>query len=204
MKHLWIYILLLASVVSSCDKRRVYPCEISISVSKDAPCDSLSVYCYESDYNRTRLLYNGVVKDSLKLMEYTNTMVPDVAYFCIGSDTVCHYFVLEPGRVDIQLLKDWVLITSGGTNRHLFEFRKKIRSIDKQRELIDSLYRKHAGDSTLTFAQEQRWFKRDSVMSDSLQRLFKAFVNRGDAAAAIVREQYAKRLSLATWKDVLK
>lgn len=195
--------LCIALVFVSCDKRRSFPCEITISKSAEASIDSISLYCYETDYHRSREIYMGkVASDTVRLVENSNLKMPRVAYFRLGTDSVCHFFVIEPGKVDLRIDKNLLVMTGGGSNRRLFELRSGIRAIDRSRAMIDSLYVKHAGDSTLTSKMENVYFKKDSVLADSVQTLLVRILKNGDATSIIAKELYSKRLTLKSWKEL--
>lgn len=207
IRRAFLHMLALCLVVVSvsCDKRRCFPCEITISKSADAEMDSVSLYCYESDYHRSREIFTGKVgSDTISIVENSNLKMPRVAYFRLGKDSVCHYFVIEPGKVDVRICKNMLVVTGGGSNRRLFELSNAVRSIDRSRGVIDSLYMKHAADSTLTGKMERRFFKSDSVLADSAQRLLVQFVRNDDAASMIAKELYSKRFARKSWNEMEK
>ena len=54
-------------------------------------------------------------------------------------------------------------------------------------------YLKLAADKSLTRAEEVRLVKQDSLLNDSLQRLTKQHIDRGDAVGRIIRERYGEQ-----------
>lgn len=197
-----IYIAVFVLVGVSCQQKRSHVCEISIDVSQDAE-DSLSVYCYEPDYNRSRIIFTGKIVDGhLLLSDNNNTGVSRVAYFLCGEDTVAHYFVLEPGRVDIAIEKERIRIQGSRSNYDLFCFRNSIKRIDYERKRIKDSYLKDVRDSVLNEAVEMAAFTRDSVLADSVQHLLVKRIGRGDAVSRIIKEQYSSRLTQASWEKI--
>ena len=203
MKHyILLYMALFALIGVSCQKKRSQVCEIAIDVSKDAN-DSISVFCYEPDYNRSRIIFTGRVDNGhLLLADNDNTGVPHVAYFVCGDDSVAHYFVLEPGSVKINIEKDIIRIEGSRSNYELFSFRRHINAIDSERLRLQENYLKDVCDSVLTQSAEEIAFKRDSVLSDSIQRLLVMRIGRGDAVARILKEQYSTRRSSDSWNKI--
>lgn len=197
-----IYIAVFVLVGVSCQQKRSHVCEISIDVLQDAK-DSLSVFCYEPDYNRSRIIYTGKIRDGhLLLTDNDNTGVSRVAYFLCGDDSVPHYFILEPGRVDIVVEKERIRIKGVRSNYDLFSFRSVIKRIDDERQRVKDSYLKDMCDSVLTETAEIAAFTRDSVLADSVQHLLVKRIGRGDAVSRIIKEQYSTRLTSASWEMI--
>ena len=51
-------------------------------------------------------------------------------------------------------------------------------------------YLKQSADKSLTRAEEVRLVKQDSLLNDSLLRLTKRHIDRGDVVGSIIRERY--------------
>ncbi|MGM9802587.1 MAG: hypothetical protein ACI308_00260 [Muribaculaceae bacterium] len=204
MKHNILFVILaMVLVLTACDRKKSYPCQITFHLAADAKSDSISVFCYESDYNRSRTVFQGRIQDeSLTLLENCNAPISRAAYFKCGDDTVSHHFVIERGSVNVWIKKDVVLIEGTHSNAALFNFKKTIRRIQADKVKIANDYLAVVADSTLTQQLERKYFYKDSVLSDSLQQVLVDFFNRGDAAARIAQQSYSPLLSKDSWNKL--
>ena len=191
------------TMLTSCDKPKSFPCEITICRTADATFDSISVYCYESDYMRSREVYLGKLQgDTTRISENCNLKESRVGYFKLDDDSLPHYFVIEPGKLKVDLMKNNIVMQGTGDNRRLFVLRRRGNEILQAKEYVQAEYQKSISDSTLTAADERAWFVRDSILSDSLQKTLVRFVIRRDAAAKIALEQYAPLLRESSWEEI--
>lgn len=203
-KALFFAVLAMFMLVS-CDKPKSFPCDITICRSTDADYDSISVYCFETDYMKLREVYLGKINvDTTRISENCNLKESRVGLFKLDSDTMPHYFVIEPGKVKVNLSKDKVVIEGSGSNRALFMFRQSIGKILRVKNSIMAEYHKRIADSTLTITEERSCYARDSILSDSLQRCLVRFLSKDDAAAKIALEQYAPLLRESSWREIEK
>jgi len=197
-------LLLMLFMGLSCDRQRSYPCDISITISPESKYDSISIFCYEEDYHKVREMYVGKVCGTTVIQENNNVDFSRVGYFQLDCDTICHYFILEPGKVDVKILKDWILVTGANSNRNLFELRKKIRGLQLARDVNYAKYLQGVNDSTMTCDYEQMAFSKDSVLANCIQKTLVKFISNGDAAARVVKEQYSKLLTKDSWSKIRK
>ena len=203
-KALFAAILAMLMLVS-CDKPKSFPCDITICRSADAECDSISVYCFETDYMKLREVYLGRLNvDTTRISENCNLKESRVGLFKLGHDTIPHYFVIEPGKVKVILSKDKVVIEGSGGNRSLFLFRQQIGRILGEKNAVMAKYQKSISDSTLSAADERSCYESDSILSDSLQKCLVRFLIKDDAAAKIALEQYAPLLRESSWEEIEK
>ena len=203
-KALFAAILAMLMLVS-CDKPKSFPCDITICRSADAESDSISVYCFETDYMKLREVYLGRLNvDTTRISENCNLKESRVGLFKLGHDTIPHYFVIEPGKVKVILSKDKVVIEGSGGNRSLFLFRQQIGRILSEKNAVMAKYQKSISDSTLTAADERSCYESDSILSDSLQKCLVRFLIKDDAAAKIALEQYAPLLRESSWEEIEK
>ena len=196
-------IALACTMMASCDKPKSFPCEITIYRSADAGFDSISVYCYESDYMRSREVFLGKLNaDTTRISENCNLKESRVGFFKLDNDSIAHYFVIEPGKLMVKLYKDNIILEGSASNRKLIMFRHKVNAILQAKDKIRDEYQKSISDSTLTAANEREWYVSDSILSDSLQKSLVEFMVINDAAAKIAREQYAPLLRESSWSEI--
>lgn len=194
---------LVLTFFASCDKPKSFPCEITICRTADATFDSISVYCYESDYMRSREVYLGKLQgDTTRISENCNLKESRVGFFKLDNDSTPHYFVIEPGKLKVDLSKKNIIIEGSDDNRRLFALRRRVNDILQAKQHVQAEYLKSISDSTLTAADERAWFVRDSILSDSLQKSLVRFIMRQDAAAKIALEQYAPLLRESSWEEI--
>ncbi len=193
--HIILVALSLSASFVSCDKPKSFPCNIWVTKSADAFSDSLSVYCFERDYLKVRLVYEGrVIGDTLHIAENCNEMVPRVGFFKVGNDSAAHYFVIEPGELGINITKQNVVMQGYKSNRKLIELRSLVERIQDAKMRNRADYMKMVEDSTLTADFEKSCFAKDSILTDSLQNTIVNGCSFNDAVRMIVKEQYANVL----------
>lgn len=118
-----------------------------------------------------------------------------VAFIKWAGDTVPFYLVIEPGNIDITIHGDRWMIKGGHYNGEYMHFLNTRQSILNDKEKLLADYLKHASDSTLTIEMEKDCLKRDSLLTDSLQRYIVWRMNAGDPVSIIVKERFYPTLS---------
>lgn len=195
--------VVLLGMASGCDKPKSLPCEITICKDAEAEYDSISVFCYETDYLKSRKVYLGRLNDdTTRITENCNIKDSRIGFYKLDEDSVAHYFVIEPGAIQINLYKDKIVLQGSQSNKRLIEFRQEVRNILNDKEAIYKKYAQFAADSTLTLADERNCYSQDSILSDSLQIVLQRFVSKGDAASKIAIEEFSPLFTKNTWQAI--
>jgi hypothetical protein len=201
--HTILIALTFAILLASCDKPKSFPCNITVEKSADAFTDSFTVYCFEQDYSKSRLVYSGkLLKSKTLITENCNEMVARVGFFKLGNDSVAHYFVIEPGEIGLKINKENVLIKGLQSNRRLIELRNEVKKINDAKKQVLKEYLRMVEDSALTADFERACFVKDSILSDSLQSVIIRGSAINDAVKQIVKEEYSKALKPETWSSL--
>ena len=199
----YLFVSLIISVIaylSSCDKVKSFPCEISIMCKKSVS-DRIKICCLEQDYYKTRVLYDGVLKDStISITENCNLNNPRIGYFVLSSDSVPHYFIIEPGKIIINRIDKFVILNGSKKNRTLINLRGEINKIIEQKAELLKEYNQLLADSILTQRREYEIHAKDSALYSKLQNKLVLYLNNDDITSKILKEEFYKYLSDEIWQ----
>lgn len=152
--------------------------------------DSATLLVLEEDYHQLRVcgaarLQDGSCSFNGQIDE------PKVALIRWDNDTVePFYFVLEAGDIHVTLKPgSWDITGSPMNSRYLHYINQRNAIMDSRLNTWQE-YLKQAADKSLTRAEEMRLVKQDSLLNDSLVRLTREHIDRGDAVGRIIRERY--------------
>lgn len=164
-----------------------------------------SVRLYIVDDNGKRMIKLDCTVASKGTCHFNGEILdPHVAVLTFDSVSTPHYFILEPGKISISFDTTACHIQGGKQNEAFQEFLAIHTDLTRGRQHLHEEYVALADSGVLTLKQEREMALADSLLSDSLQHITVRFIQRGDEAAAIVKELFIgtlTRQSLETLKE---
>lgn len=166
--------------------------------------DSATLVVVDDDYGLLRVLGGSRLQDSC--FTFTgHSAVPRIAYVDFVTDSLpCQfYFILEPGKIGIELQPgSWIITSAQSGNRQLQLFFNKYQHLEREREALWQHYRQMAADSTLTWEKERAALHADSVLQDSMQRITIDRINQGDLVSRLVKQRMMQTLTHESLKQL--
>ena len=164
--------LLAAMILPACspspEAGKQYNYVLSLNVSAERHADSAQIFLADTLYNKTILLHTAT---KFPARYESQTYKPQIGFVRLSGDTVPYFFIIEPGKIDIRIEKDYMSIHGGELNDHYFYLLRLIQTIKRHQDENRAEYLKMAADSTLTADHERRLFSTDSLLTDSLTRI---------------------------------
>lgn len=155
--------------------------------------DSATLLVLEEEYHQLRVCGTTRLKDGA--CSFAGQVDgPHVAMIRWDNDSVGPFiFVLEHGDINITIKPgSWSITGSPMNSRYLHYINQRNAIMDARLSTWQD-YLKQAADKSLTRAEEVRLVKQDSLLNDSLLRLTKQHIDRGDAVGSIIRERYGEQ-----------
>lgn len=159
--------------------------------------DSATLVMIDDDYQLLRVLGGSRLQDSSFSFK-GHTPVPRIAFVDFVTDSLPYqfYFILEPGKIEINLEPGhWLIKTTSPKNLAFLSFLDKYQRVERQRQALWERYRKMAADSTLTWDKEREVVRSDSLLQDSLQRITVDRINQGDLVSLLVKQRLLHTLT---------
>ena len=152
--------------------------------------DSATLLVLEEDYHQLRVC--GATRLKGGACSFAGQVDgPHVALIRWDNDSVePFFFVLEHGDINITIKPGSWSITGSPMNSQYLHYINQRKAITDARLNTWQDYLKQATDKSLTRAEEVRLVKQDSLLNDSLLRLTRERIDRGDAVGRIISERY--------------
>ena len=203
-KTFFLYMTIALMALGSCEGSMTsasYDYAVEVQLGDSLKHDSVSLFVVNDTYGS--LQRGGAVKlDKGRWLFSGQTEGVRVAFLKLDSLERPFYFVLEPGRMQINIdLRSWTINGGHENSRYVWLLNERQRLIDARRQNRET-YLKAAADTTLSLRSERRAVLRDSLLSDSLQHLLIRYMSGGDAVSRIVRERFINDLSAASRKQL--
>jgi hypothetical protein len=97
------------------------------------------------------------------------------------------------------------VISGGDANHEYMTYLKTRKAIANEKQRLHQEYLGHvAPDSTINVKLEHQYFSRDSMLTDSLERITVDAINRGTVASTIIFERYVKTLTSKNLQNIHK
>ena len=202
MRYLLYGILLIfAGLMLTCCEHRLESdgaFEVTVTLHGDSiHTDSATLIMIDDDYDLKRVLGGARLQDSS--FTFTgHTPVPRIAYLDFATDSLPFqfYFILEPGKIAIDLQPgSWLITSTQSGNRLLQSFLNKYQHLERERKALWERYQQMGADSTLTWDQERTALRADSVLQDSIQRITVDRINQGDLVSRLVKQRLMHTLT---------
>jgi len=194
-----ILLIIVAVAMVSCGHKAVKTgngaYHLTCTVDQGLQGDSASLYIVEDGYHRLIPMGMRTGEPGTPLSWDGHIDGARVAFIKWENNPRPFYLVLEPGNIDITIHGNSWSIKGGQYNGEYLRFLNTRRSIINDKEKLFADYLKHGADSTLTMDMEQECLKRDSLLTDSLQRYIVWRMNAGDPVSIIVKERFYTTLS---------
>lgn len=201
---LFLVIFLFSCGEKDASNRFELECKVDRNIQKDTlsvKADSIALYVYEADYNTLRFMQGVKLKNGAALLQGIIDC-PHPAFIKVVGDIVPHYFVLEPCRQTIYITPSSFRLGGGETNRKYFTFLQKYMKMKNEKRQLTRLYKKMFVDSTLTLNAEQRLHRRDSTLSNLMQRMIIDGINANDATSLLIWQQYGNMITADNLKKL--
>ncbi|MBR5727105.1 MAG: DUF4369 domain-containing protein [Muribaculaceae bacterium] len=166
--------------------------------------DSATLVMVDDDYELLRVLDGARLQDS-SFSFVGHSAVPRIAFIDFVTDSLPYqfYFILEPGKIEIELEPGhWLIKSTGHKNLAFLSFLDKYQRVERQRQALWERYRKMAADSTLTWDKEREAVRADSLLQDSLQRITVDRINQGDLVSLLVKQRLMHTLTHESLKQL--
>ena len=194
MKKTFITVgLLLGLALTGCGSRHnASDTDYTVTCRLDgvAQHDSATLLVLEEEYHQLRVCGATHLKDGA--CSFSGQVDgPHVAMIRWDNDSVePFFFVLEHGDINITINPgSWSITGSPMNSRYLHYINQRNAIMDARLSTWQD-YLKQAADKSLTRAEDVRLVKQDSLLNDSLLRLTKQHIDRGDVVSSIIRERY--------------
>lgn len=196
-------VAVLAGCVENLDKSHY---RVECKISSELGTDSVSLMLVMDDYNSVyRVATVARDNESEAFVFEGNVEAPTIAYLKFSNDTVPMLFVVEPGLTQIDITPNGLVISGGDANHEYMTYLKVRKAIAGEKQRLHQEYMGHvAPDSTIDVALERQYFSRDSMLSDSLERITVDAINRGDVVSTIIFERYVNTLTGKNLQNIHK
>ncbi len=197
LAHIVMSLAVLAACLTGCDTRPAAGTSFSVEVNVDSVLhrQCATLWTIDDDYQRLRCLGTDSVKDGEKFSFNGVLDCRQVAFIQFAADSIPFYFVLEPGTHTVINItpSHWRIDGSRACYSYIHFLNQRQHITDDMKKTWKA-YRHMAADSTLKRRHEVMFFRHDSLLLDSLQRITVERINRGDLVSRIVRERFINTL----------
>lgn len=163
--------------------------DLVCKIGRDIRCDSLTLWIYEGDYSHVRMLSGGKVKRG-----YCNLRghieEAKTAFIKLKGDTSTYFFILEPTNQKIIINKNSFKLEGGEKNNILYNYLVTRNNLEKQRTDNQKRYFKALKDTTLMRPLERKLFVKDSILTDSIERMTQRRLNSHDVIRPIIIQKF--------------
>ncbi len=196
-------VAVLAGCVESLDKSHF---RVECKISPELGTDSVSLMLWIDDYNSVYHVGTVARDDASQAFVFEgNVETPTIAYLKFSNDTTPMMFVVEPGLTQIDIAPNVLIISGGDANHDYLTYLKARKTIiDEKQRLHQEYLGSVAPDSTIDVSLERRFFSRDSILTDSLERITVDAINRDNVTSKIIFERFVKTLSRKNLQNIHK
>ena len=196
-------VAMLAGCVESLDKSQY---RVECKISPELGTDSVSLMLLMEDYNSVyRVATVGRDNESQAFVFEGNIEDPTIAYLKFSNDTTPMIFVLERGLTQIDISPNGLVVSGGDANHEYMTYLKARKALINDKKSLHQEYLGHvAPDSTIDVAVEKQYLTRDSLLTDSLERITVDAINRGTVVSRIIFERYVNTLSRKNLQNIYK
>lgn len=169
------------------------------NVSKDVRADSIMLFEYEDDYDELRLCGSQHLNQNRSTMFEGEINKPKIAFVQLNKSSFAggkYYFILESGQILIRVGNGHLKITGGKLNEEYFEAFAERRGIINKKNSLRKKYRKLVADSAVTDSIDNVFRDANKQLSDSMQRLYRKVLLRGDLVSTVIWTQYGNEVTL--------
>ena len=211
MRHLFysIFLIIGGLLLTCCEHRaeRDGAYEVTVTLHNGRVLtDSATLVMVDDDYELLRVLGGARLQDS-SFTFAGHTPVPRIAFIDFVTDSLPYqfFFILEPGKIEIELEPgQWLITSTGHKNLAFLSFLDKYQRVERERKALWERYRKMAADSTLTWDKEREAVRADSLLQDSLQRITVERINQGDLVSLLVKQRLMHTLTRESLNQLKK
>ena len=196
-------VAMLAGCVENLDKSRY---RIECKISPELGTDSVSLMLLMDDYYSVyHVATVGRGSESQAFVFEGNIESPTIAYLKFSNDTIPMFFVVEQGLTQIDITPNGLVISGGDANHEYMTYLKARKALTDDRQRLHQDYLSHvAPDSTIDVSLERQYFSRDSLLTDSLERVTVDAINRDNIASRIIFERYVNTISRKNLQNIHK
>ena len=196
-------VAMLAACVENLEKSRY---RVECKIAPELETDSVSLMLLMDEYNSVyHVATVGCDNKSQAFVFEGNIEEPTIAYLKFSNDTMPMLFVVEPGMTQINITPNGLVIGGGDANHEYMTYLKARKMLTDERLKLHQEYLDHlAPDSTIAVLLEHQYFVRDSVLTDSLERITVDAINRGNKVSTIIFERYVNTLSRKNLQNIYK
>lgn len=179
---------------------------VECKISPELGVDSVSLMLVMDDYNSVYRVATVTRDNESQVFVFEgNIEAATIAYLKFSNDTVPMLFVVEPGLTQIDISPNGLVISGGDVNHEYMTYLKARKSLTVEKQKLHQEYLSHvAPDSTIDIALERQYLARDSMLTDSLERITVDAINRGDVASTIIFDRYVNALSRKNLQNIHK
>lgn len=174
--------------------------KLAVKVDKTLDIDSVEFSLIEPDYGKivtmsqARLLHGGFAVGG----QLDGPRVARLKF----SNGKTFYFILEQCKTEILFTPRHTIIWGGKLNHEFFD------RLNLRNRLVEAIKKNHkkylklVADSAMTYKLEPKYFSRDSLLKDSLQRLIFHTINRNDEVGILFKDRFLNDLDSARLSQV--
>lgn len=201
-----IVLLLFLAIITACGGRDDTYYRVECNVASELGVDSVSLMLVKEDYGSVYNAGKVGVDNTLKVFVFEGQIEePCVAYLKFDNDTTQMLFVLEPGLTQMTIGAKGMTISGGDANREYMAYLKSRNALlAEKRKLQEDYLRNVAPDSTISVDVEKQFLTRDSLLTDSMERITVDAINRGSLASRIILDRYINTLSHHNLQNIHK
>lgn len=196
-------VAMLSACVENLDKSRF---RVECKIAPELGTDSVSLMLLMDDYNSVRHVATVARDNATQAFVFEgNVESPTIAYLKFSNDTTPMLFVVEPGLTQITINPKGLVISGGESNHEYMTYLKARKALTNEQQRLYQEYMSHvAPDSTIDVTIERQYFTRDSLLTDSLERLTVDAINRRNVVSTIIFERYVNTLSRKNLQNIHK
>ncbi len=198
-----VSVAMLTGCVENLDKSQY---RVECKISPELGTDSVSLMLLMEDYNSVYHVASvGRDNASQAFVFEGNIEEPTIAYLKFSNDTTPMMFILERGLTQIDITPNGLVLSGGDANHEYMGYLKARKALLNDKQMLHREYLGHmAADSTIDVAVEKQYLSRDSLLTDSLERITVDAINRGTVASKIIFERYVNTISRKNLQNIYK
>lgn len=179
---------------------------VECKIAPELGTDSVSLMLVMDDYNSVRHVATVARDNATQAFVFEgNVEGQTIAYLKFSNDSIPMIFVVEPGLTQIDITPTGLIISGGDANHDYMTYLKARKAlIDAKRNLHQEYLGKVAPDSTIDVTLERQYLSRDSVLTDSLERITVDAINKENVASKIIFERFVNTLSRKNLQNIHK
>lgn len=192
LQFLLLFLLFISN--QACTSTSAYNVVVDVIDNK---ADSISLYVYEPDYVKIRLLNVQKINRKGDVVSFTGQIEqPKLGILKISNDTIPYYFILDSEFTDLAVGSNKMLFKDGSVeNKGILKLYDEVDRLKCNKAKIADMYSLAIKDSTLTAALESKYLKEFREVNDSLQFILTRAIKSDKLSSYIIARRFGNMIN---------